>query len=212
VSDKRNESDSGNKYFEIRSSPIQGRGAFAIRKIRKGTRIIEYTGEMISTEESDRRYVESEKKRHHTFLFIVDPKRVVDGGVNGNASRFINHSCDPNCETFIEKRHIYIDALRTIQPGEELNYDYQYDRDGESDAQARKKYPCHCGAESCRGTIMVAAKKPRKRVAKERVAKKRAGKKRPELKTRSAAKRKRTAARKERSGPGKRADTGNRAR
>ena len=150
-------------YYEIRRSPIAGRGAFAIKKIRSGTRVAEYTGEIISDDEADRRYPDDESSAHHTFLFAIGWGKCVDASVNGGDAKYINHSCDPNCEAVVEKRRIYIDAVRTIHPGEELFYDYQYARDGESDAAARRKYPCRCGAENCRGTIMAARKKTRRR-------------------------------------------------
>jgi SET domain-containing protein len=145
--------------FEIRRSPIQGRGGFASRLIRKGARIAEYVGERITHEEGDRRYDDADMKRHHTFLFVVNDKILVDAGVGGNDARFINHSCDPNCEVVIEKKRIFIEAIRTIQPGDELFYDYSYDRDDAEGDDAR--YPCFCGAETCRGTILAAPKKKR---------------------------------------------------
>ena len=152
-------------FFEIRRSRIQGRGAFALRVIRKGTRLIEYTGERISDDEGDRRYNDDEMKRHHTFLFSLDDGTVVDGAVGGNESAFINHSCDPNCEAVIEDNRIYIDALRTIYPGEELAYDYAYERTSAHTKEDEELYACRCGAPNCRGTILKAAKKqkPRKR-------------------------------------------------
>jgi SET domain-containing protein len=147
------------KYFELRDSPIQGKGAFATRKIRKGTRIIEYTGERITHEEADERYDDKSMKRHHTFLFTLDDWSVVDAAVGGNEARFINHSCAPNCEAVIEDERIFIEALRTIVPGTELVYDYAYEWErGES-----KHYPCRCGAENCRGTIMKPPPKKKKR-------------------------------------------------
>ena len=97
-----------NKYFVLRRSPIQGRGAFATRPIKRGTRIIEYTGERISPEEADRRYDDGGMGRHHTFLFSVDSKVCIDAAVNGNDARFINHSCAPNCEAVDERKRIYI--------------------------------------------------------------------------------------------------------
>ena len=117
-------------YFEIRSSPIQGRGAFALRRIRKGTRIVEYVGEHISHDEADRRYDEDGMKRHHTFLFTLNRKTVVDAAVSGNESRFINHSCDPNCEAVIEDGRIYVESIKTIQPGksETANFPWQRNR------------------------------------------------------------------------------------
>jgi hypothetical protein len=152
----------GNKYFVLRSSPIQGRGAFAIRPIRKGTRIIEYTGEVISHEEADRRYDDGTMGRHHTFLFSVSRKKVIDAAVGGNEARFINHSCAPNCEAVDERSRIYIEAIRDITAGEELTYDYAYERDGTEDEKWEKVYVCKCGAPTCRGTIL-APKKQRGR-------------------------------------------------
>lgn len=148
-----------NKYFELRRSKIQGRGAFATRPIKRGTRIIEYTGERISPEEADRRYDDGGMGRHHTFLFSVDSKVCIDAAVDGNDARFINHSCAPNCEAVDEKRRIYIEAIRDIAPGEELTYDYQYERDGTEDEKWEKIYICKCGAPTCRGTILAPKKK-----------------------------------------------------
>jgi SET domain-containing protein len=161
-------------YFEIRRSGIQGRGAFAVRPIRKGTRIIEYTGERISQDEGDRRYVDDEMGRHHTFLFDLDDGTVVDGAVGGSDARFINHSCDPNCETIIEGTRIFVDAIRTIRPGEELVYDYKYERTSDHTEEDEKLYMCRCGAESCRGTILAPPKpkKKRKRKSQPRAKKK----------------------------------------
>lgn len=156
-------------YFEIRSSPIQGRGAFALRRIRKGTRLIEYVGEHISHDEADRRYDEDGMKRHHTFLFTLNRKTVIDAAVDGNEARFINHSCDPNCEAVIEDGHIYIESIRTIQPGAELLYDYQYDRAPDADETDEAKYPCRCGSANCRGTILAPAKKTRAKAPAKRV-------------------------------------------
>jgi SET domain-containing protein len=165
-------------YFELRRSSIQGRGAFALRRIRRGTRIIEYTGEIITDEEADRRYDDETMARHHTFLFAVDTNHVIDGARKGNAARFINHSCEPNCEAVIEENRVYIDALRNIQPGEELLYDYQYERDGEPDDSWDRLYACHCGTPSCRGTILKPEKKKRKRARpKSRAAKRPVAKK-----------------------------------
>lgn len=142
------------RFFAVRRSAIQGRGAFAAQKIRKGQRIIEYAGERISNDEADARYDESAMTRHHTFLFTVNSRTVVDGAVDGNESIYINHSCDPNCEAIIERGRIWIHARRTIQAGEELAYDYQYEPTGDNDDNLQKFYKCRCGADNCRGTIM----------------------------------------------------------
>jgi SET domain-containing protein len=158
------------RYFDVRQSGIQGKGAFAHTKIRKGQRIIEYTGERISNDVADDRYDETNMRRHHTFLFTLTPRKVVDGAVNGNESIYINHSCDPNCEAVIDGDKIFIEAVRTIQPGEELAYDYQYERTGEDDEEMARFYKCLCGAANCRGSIMKDKPAPR--------GKKKAGKRR----------------------------------
>jgi len=156
---KASPGEKANKYFELRRSSIQGRGAFATRPIKRGTRIIEYTGERISPEEADRRYDDGGMGRHHTFLFSVDSKTCIDAAVDGNDARFINHSCDPNCEAVDERKRIYIEAIRDIAEGEELAYDYQYERDGTEDEKWEKIYVCKCGAPTCRGTILAPKKK-----------------------------------------------------
>lgn len=154
--------------FVLRKSAIQGTGAFATRTIRKGQRIIEYTGEHIDNDEADRRYDDEKMKRHHTFLFIVDDKEIIDGAVNGNDSRYINHSCDPNAEAVIEGKRIFIYALRTIRPGEELVYDYQYERTEDHTEEDEKFYKCLCGAPNCRGSILAPPKKKRTPAKKKR--------------------------------------------
>ena len=156
-----------NLPFAIRRSSIQGKGAFATRTIRKGSKIIEYTGERIDQEEADRRYDDAEMKRHHTFLFALDDGSNIDGASGGNESRFINHSCAPNCAAYETDGHIFIEALRTIQPGEELGYDYAFARTRGMTKEDEKHYKCLCGAPTCRGTILVPRKKP---AAKKKVA------------------------------------------
>ena len=156
--------------YVVRNSEIHGRGVFAGRYIRKGTRIVEYTGERISNEESDQRYDDTKMKRHHTFLFTLDSKTVIDGSIEtgGGDASYINHSCEPNCEAVITGRRIFIHALHGIHPGTELAYDYQYERTGENDAELEKFYFCKCGAPSCRGSIMKPAKKRRARRTRHR--------------------------------------------
>lgn len=143
--------------FELRPSPIQGLGAFATRPIRKGTRIIEYLGERITDEEADKRYDDLGMDRHHTFLFSLGDGTSIDASESGNEARFINHACEPNCEAVLEDGRIFIDAIRDIQAGEELLYDYAYERQdggGEDEEQLAKHYFCACGTPACRGTIL----------------------------------------------------------
>jgi SET domain-containing protein len=141
----------GNRYFEIRPSPIQGLGGFAIRPIDRGTRVVEYTGERITHAEADARYDDASMPRHHTFLFTVDARTVIDAAVGGSAARFLNHSCEPNCAPVLEAGRVYIETARDIQPGEELTYDYAYRREG---GEPEERYACRCGARRCRGTLL----------------------------------------------------------
>jgi len=154
ASDKVTTGRRSNRWFAIRRSSIQGRGAFATRFIPRGTRIIEYTGERITHKEADARYDDASMDRHHTWLFTVNSRVVVDAAVGGNAARFINHCCEPNCAIEIEKGHIYVDAARDIEPEEELTYDYAYEREEGDDEGSEKLYMCLCGARRCRGTIL----------------------------------------------------------
>jgi hypothetical protein len=160
--------------FEVRHSPIHGYGVFAARRIRKGTTIIEYLGDRVSHAQADARYEDKDPNDNHTFLFTVDAKTVIDAGVDGNEARYINHGCDPNCESTTLNRRIFIEAIRTIQPGEELSYDYQIQRDSDDASNVDEVYACRCGAKNCRGSMLEAPKKPRKpaRRAKRAVAKK----------------------------------------
>ena len=138
----------------LRRSGIHGRGVFARELIPAGTRLIEYTGERITQEEGDRRYPWDDSVPYHTLLFNVDADLLVDGGVGGNLSRFINHSCDPNCASAVEDHRIYIDAIRDIAPGEELTFDYQLITQERHTPAVKRRFPCHCGAASCRGTML----------------------------------------------------------
>ncbi len=158
-------------YFEVHPSPIQGLGAFAVRPIPKGTRIIEYTGERITPEQADERYDDDAVENPRTYLFTVDKKTLVDATHEGNEARFINHSCEPNCEAVIEDKRIYIEAVRDIAPGEELTYDYHLERPGRFRKEWRELYACHCGAPNCRGILLELRKRrPRKAAGKPRKA------------------------------------------
>lgn len=137
-----------------RDSGIHGRGVYATRTIPKGTRITEYLGERITHAEADRRYARKGDDDGHTFLFIASKRTVIDAGVSGNAARFINHSCAPNCETVIENGHVFIEAIRRIKPGEELGYDYQLTWESTDDPVELALYACRCGAKRCRGTML----------------------------------------------------------
>jgi SET domain-containing protein len=139
--------------FEIRPSPIQGAGAFATRAIRAGVRLIEYAGQRLSPAEAEARYPDADG-RHHTFLFAIDDDVVVDASVNGNEARFLNHSCAPNCDVVIDGGRLWIETIHDIEAGEELVYDYAYILEERHTPAAKRRYPCNCGAVTCRGTIL----------------------------------------------------------
>ena len=166
----------GGSLLEVRDSGVHGLGVFATRRIRKGTRVIEYLGERISHKEADRRYDLKEANDNHSFLFIVDGRTVIDAGVDGNAARFINHTCGPNCESVTQNRRVFIEAIRTIEPGEELAYDYQIEWDPQAPPDIDTIFACRCGSEQCRGTMLWPGPEDRKqtpaRKAKKKVARK----------------------------------------
>jgi SET domain-containing protein len=138
----------------LRTSRIHGKGVFARAFIPAGTRLIEYRGERIPAAEGDERYPWEEGVPYHTFLFMLDDDVVVDGGVRGNTARWINHSCDPNAESIIEGDRIYLDAIRDIQPGEEITFDYHLITEERHTPAVKRRYPCACGAPNCRGTML----------------------------------------------------------
>ncbi|MDQ2667337.1 MAG: SET domain-containing protein-lysine N-methyltransferase [Gemmatimonadota bacterium] len=140
--------------FEIRASPMQGNGAFATRVIPEGVRLIEYAGERLTPAEADARYPDVEGERHHTYLFAIDDDVVIDAAYDGNEARFINHSCDPNCDAVIEGGRIWIETIREVAIGEELAYDYAYVLEERHTPAAKRRFPCSCGAAKCRGTIL----------------------------------------------------------
>ena len=151
-----NRADTGGQapLIEVRDSRLHGLGVFAARRIPSGTRVIEYLGERVSHTEADRRYDHKDAGDNHTFLFIVDSHTVIDAGVDGNEARFMNHSCEPNCESLLENQRVYIDSIRTIAPGEELTYDYQIQREADDPPDIDAIFACRCGFERCRGSML----------------------------------------------------------
>jgi len=142
------------RRLQVRQSGVHGKGVFALRPFEPGQRVIEYTGEVISWKEALRRHPHDPNDPDHTFYFHIDDKHVIDGKVHGNAAKWINHACDPNCEADEQDGRIFIKALRAIAPGEELNFDYALMLDGRHTAKVKKQYACRCGSPKCRGTML----------------------------------------------------------
>lgn len=142
------------RCFAVRTSSIHGRGVFALAHIPKKTRIIEYKGELISEAEADRRYSKRHEHSPHTMLFSIDGGMVIDATRRGNAARWINHSCAPNCKIEEEGARVFIDARRDIRPGEELTYDYNLQIGERHTKTAKREHACFCRARRCRGTML----------------------------------------------------------
>jgi SET domain-containing protein len=142
------------RRIQVRRSGVHGKGVFALQDLAEGEKIIEYVGEVITWEEAQDRHPHDPQDPNHTFYFHVDEDRVIDALYGGNSSRWINHSCDPNCEADEEEGRIFIKALRNIQSGEELNYDYGLIIDEPYTKKLKAEYPCWCGAKNCRGTLL----------------------------------------------------------
>jgi len=124
-------------------SPIHGTGGFARVDIPSGTRVIEYVGERITKQESLARC-----ERSNEYIFAIDDEHDLDGSVDWNPARFLNHSCEPNCEAQFLEGRIWLVAIREIRAGEELTFNYSYD------LEDYREHPCHCGAKSCVGYIV----------------------------------------------------------
>jgi len=138
---------------EVRGSKIHGRGVYATQDIPAGTKIIEYVGELIDKDESERRAWAQHAKSQETgdaavYIFTLTSKLDIDGNVPWNTARLINHSCEPNCEAWIEGKRIYIHSLSDIKAGEELTFDYAFD------VECYEDHPCLCGKKSCVGYIV----------------------------------------------------------
>jgi SET domain-containing protein len=143
-----------NEWMELRGSPIDGLGAFARKEIPKGTRVIEYAGQRISNALLERRYGDETSDKHHTFIFILSSRTCIDAAYDGNEARFVNHSCDPNCETTMRGNRIWIETIKDIPAGVELAYDYMYDDEPSYTEKDLLHHMCRCGSATCRGTIV----------------------------------------------------------
>lgn len=155
------------RRIAMRRSPIHGNGVFALKDIPAGVRLVPYRGAIITDAQADRRY-DGSSDSGHTFLFILNDRYVVDANVDGNVARWINHSCNPNCEAVIHEHEsdrrrdrVIIETIRQIRAGEEISYDYGIVLDEPYTAKLKRIWECRCGTAACTGTLL----KP-KRVAR----------------------------------------------
>jgi uncharacterized protein len=149
------------RRIQTRRSGVHGKGVFAVQDIAEGETLMEYVGEVIDWAQAQARHPHDPLNPCHTFYFHIDENRVIDALYGGNSSRWINHSCAPNCEAQEAQGRIFIKALRNIKAGEELNYDYGLMIEARYTAKLKADYPCWCGSSCCRGTLL--APKQRRR-------------------------------------------------
>ncbi|CAE6791559.1 hypothetical protein R69927_05709 [Paraburkholderia domus] len=132
----------------VRRSPVHGKGVFAMHALAAGERVLEYKGEITSWRNAVRRH-QREGVEGHTFLFGLSDGRVIDGGRGGNSARWLNHACEPNCETIEDEGRIFIHTLRAIEPDEELFIEYLLSIDDSANEEVRAQYACRCKASGC---------------------------------------------------------------
>lgn len=142
------------RRVQVKKSGVHGKGVYAARPIAAGETIIEYRGEIITWKEALRRHPHDPSDPNHTFYFHLDDGHVIDGKHIGNAAKWINHACAPNCEAEQDGMRVFIKALRDIEAGEELFYDYGLVIDARITPKLKREYACWCGAKTCRGTML----------------------------------------------------------
>ena len=142
--------------WKVKKSKVHGSGIFATKNIKKNTKIIEYIGEKITKAEGDKRSEKRIKKYLDSltdgsvYIFELNKKYDIDGSPMYNKARYINHSCDPNCEVDIVNNRIWISSIKNIKKGDELSYDYGY----EFDPEDFNDHVCKCGSKKCIGFII----------------------------------------------------------
>lgn len=144
----------GTRRIQVRRSGVHGKGVFALTDIPRGETIVEYKGDVITWKEAQDRPPHNPDEPNHTFFFHINDKHVIDGGSHGNAARWINHSCDPNCEAEEDEGRVFIKSRRKIRAGEELSYDYGLIIDERYTKKLKAEYRCLCGMKKCRGTLL----------------------------------------------------------
>lgn len=151
----------GKSRLVARRSPIHGHGVFAGCDLPAGVKLVEYKGKRIRHAKADRLYAGG-SETGHTFLFTLNQDWIIDANVDGNKARWINHSCEPNCQAVLyedeegrrKRDRVIIESLREIKAGEELCYDYGIRLEARHTARLKKIWACRCGAPSCSGTML----------------------------------------------------------
>ncbi len=144
-----------------RRSKIHGNGVFAACNLAAGVSLIEYRGKRLTHAQANRAYG-GDVDSGHTFLFTLNEKYLIDGNVDGNVARWINHSCAPNCQAWVvenaegdpRRDRVMIESKRAIRKGEELTYDYGITLEERQTPELKKIWACRCGAPRCTGTLL----------------------------------------------------------
>jgi SET domain-containing protein len=149
--------------YSVKVSGIHGNGVFAHRRIAAGACIVEYMGERVEWGEALQRADANGGPINHTFFFTLNDGRIIDGGSHGNEARFINHSCEPNCEAFEhEDGRVYIYSMMVIERGEELSYNYALIYEARHTPAVKRAFECRCGSPACSGTMLRPKRSKRK--------------------------------------------------
>lgn len=149
------------RRFVRRSSPIHGNGVFAAQDLPAGIELIEYRGRRLTHAQANRAYG-GDTDSGHTFLFTLNERYLIDGNVDGNDARWINHSCAPNCQAWViedesgdpKRDRVVIETKRKIRKGEELTYDYGIKLEERHTPKLKAIWACRCGSPKCTGTIL----------------------------------------------------------
>lgn len=150
----KNVNGRGRRRTQVRQSTVHGRGVYAVVPIKKGERVLEYKGEIITWKEAIKRPPHDPDQPHHTFYFHLDDGHVIDAKTSCAPAKWVNHSCDPNLEACQDGNRVYLEALRDIEPGEELFYDYALMIEGRKTKKDKQDHACLCGSPKCRGTML----------------------------------------------------------
>ena len=135
------------KLYKIGKSVIDNKGLYASKNIKKGTKIINYVGKIITKKETDTNPKFDNEKA--IYLYNLNSKYDLDGDFKYNTARLINHSCDPNCEVDGKGLKLWISAIKDIKKGDELTYDYGFSFD-----EDYRQFPCKCASKYCCGYIV----------------------------------------------------------